>query len=60
MDNGVDNYQFKDWKGPNDAEPGMIKWLHLAGGYGHLKYWSMNWQPCTVMRNTYVGIEKIS
>jgi len=58
MYNGFDNYQFPDWKGPNDAEPGMIKWLHLAGGYGHLKYWTMQWQPCPVMRNTYVGIEK--
>lgn len=59
MYNGFDNYQFTDWKGPNDAEPGMIKWLHLAGGYGHLKYWNMQWQPCPVMRNTYAGIEKI-
>ncbi len=59
MYNGFDNYQFTDWKGPNDAEPGMIKWLHLAGGYGHLKYWTMQWQPCPVMRNTYAGIEKI-
>ncbi len=60
MYNGFDNYQFTDWKGPNDAEPGMIKWLHLAGGYGHLKYWPMNWQPCPVMRNTYAGIEKVT
>ncbi len=60
MYNGFDNYQFKDWKGPNDAEPGMVKWLHMAGGYGHLKYYSMNWQPCAIMRNTHVGIEKIS
>jgi DMSO reductase family type II enzyme molybdopterin subunit len=59
MYNGFDNYQFTNWKGPNDAEPGMIKWLHLAGGYGHLKYWSMQWQPCPVMRNTYAGIEKV-
>ena len=42
----------------NDAEPGMFKWLHLAGGYGHLKYWGTEWQPCPVMRNTRVSIEK--
>ena len=60
MYNGFDPYQFTDWKSPNDAEPGMIKWLHLAGGYGHLKYWSMQWQPCPVMRNTHVGVEKVS
>ena len=58
MYNGFDNYQFPDWAGPNDAEPGMIKWLHLAGGYGHLKYWVTEWQPCTTMRNTRVSIEK--
>lgn len=60
MYNGFDPYQFTGWKSPNDAEPGMIKWLHLAGGYGHLKYWGMQWQPCPVMRNTYVGIEKVA
>lgn len=59
MYNGFDNYQFPDWAGPNDAEPGMIKWLHLAGGYGHFKYWATEWQPCPVMRNTRVGIEKV-
>ncbi|MCC7077403.1 MAG: molybdopterin-dependent oxidoreductase [Acidimicrobiia bacterium] len=58
MYNGFDNYQFPDWAGPNDAEPGMIKWLHLAGGYGHLSYWATQWQPCTTMRNTRVSIEK--
>lgn len=59
MYNGFDNYQFANWEGPNDAEPGMIKWLHLAGGYGHLRYWSMEWQPCPTMRNTRVAIEKV-
>ena len=59
MYNGFDNYQFANWEGPNDAEPGMIKWLHLAGGYGHLKYWAMQWQPCPVMRNTRVQVEKV-
>ena len=34
MYNGFDTFQFPNWAGPNDAEPGMIKWLHLAGGYG--------------------------
>lgn len=57
MYNGFDNYQFPDWAGPNDAEPGMVKWLHMAGGYGHLKYWPTCWQPCPTMRNTHVSIE---
>ena len=60
MYNGFEPYQFTDWAGPNDAEPGMIKWLHLAGGYGHLRYWGTQWQPCPVMRNTYVDIEKVN
>ncbi len=57
MYNGFDNYQFPGWAGPNDAEPGMFKWLHLAGGYGHLRYWGNEWQPCPVMRNTRVSVE---
>ncbi len=60
MYNGFDTYQFPKWASPNDAEPGMFKWLHLAGGYGHLKYWGTEWQPCPVMRNTRVAIEKVS
>ncbi len=59
MYNGFEPYQFPDWKGPNDAEPGMIKWLHLAGGYGHLQYWITEWQPSAVMRGTRVGIERV-
>ena len=59
MYNGFEPYQFPNWEGPNDAEPGMIKWLHLAGGYGHLQYWITEWQPSAVMRGTRVGIEKL-
>jgi DMSO reductase family type II enzyme molybdopterin subunit len=58
MYNGFEPYQFPNWAGPNDLEPGMIKWLHLAGGYGHLKFWVTQWQPSPVMRGTRVGIEK--
>ncbi|MBA4180215.1 MAG: ethylbenzene dehydrogenase [Anaerolinea sp.] len=59
MYNGWDPYQFPNWAGPNDIEPGMIKWLHLAGGYGHLRYWVTEWQPSPVMRSTRVGIEAV-
>ncbi len=59
MYNGWDPYQFPNWAGPNDIEPGMIKWLHLAGGYGHLRYWVTEWQPSPVMRSTRVGIAKM-
>jgi hypothetical protein len=36
---------FRGWRGPMDLEPGLVKWLHLAGGYGHLRYWFLEWQP---------------
>jgi dimethylsulfide dehydrogenase subunit alpha/complex iron-sulfur molybdoenzyme family reductase subunit alpha len=51
-------YQFRDWKPSNVAIPGMIKWLHLAGGYGHLSFWRNNWQPQQVDRAIAVEIEK--
>ncbi len=57
--NGWDPYQFEGWKGPMDVEPGMIKWLHLAGGYGHLRYWPIQWQPCPVDRAVRVEVEKV-
>ncbi len=59
MYNGFEPYQFPKWAGPNDIEPGMIKWLHLAGGYGHLKFWVTEWQPSPVMRATRCNIEKV-
>jgi DMSO reductase family type II enzyme molybdopterin subunit len=55
--NGWEGYQFPGWSDPANIEPGMIKWLHLAGGYGHLKYWMMEWQPCPVDRATRVEVE---
>jgi hypothetical protein len=36
----------------------MIKWLHLAGGYGHLKFWRNNWQPQQADRAIAVDVEK--
>jgi anaerobic selenocysteine-containing dehydrogenase len=57
--NGWDPYQFRGWKGPMDTEPGMVKWLHLAGGYGHLNYWPIQWQPTFFDRAVRVEYEKI-
>jgi len=57
--NGWDPYQFREWRGPMDIEPGMVKWLHLAGGYGHLRYWPIQWQPTPVDRAVRVDVEKI-
>ena len=57
--NGWDPYQFRDWHGPMDVEPGMVKWLHFAGGYGHLRYWPIQWQPTPVDRAVRVDVQKL-
>ena len=51
-------YQYRNGKPYDSAIPGMIKWLHLAGGYGHLKYWRNNWQPQQADRAIAVEVEK--
>jgi DMSO reductase family type II enzyme molybdopterin subunit len=51
-------YQYKNWKPYDTAIPGMIKWLHLAGGYGHLRFWRNNWQPQQADRAISVEVEK--
>jgi anaerobic selenocysteine-containing dehydrogenase len=56
--NGWEPYMFRGWKGPMDLEPGMVKWLHLAGGYGHLRYWPLQWQPTPVDRGIRVDFER--
>jgi DMSO reductase family type II enzyme molybdopterin subunit len=58
--NGWDPYQFRGWRGPMDIEPGMVKWLHMAGGYGHLRYWPIQWQPTPVDRAIRVDVEKLA
>jgi nitrate reductase alpha subunit len=57
--NGWDPHQFREWRGPMDVEPGMVKWLHLAGGYGHLRYWTFQWQPTPYDRGIRVDVAKI-
>jgi DMSO reductase family type II enzyme molybdopterin subunit len=56
--NGWEPYMFRGWRGPMDLEPGLVKWLHLAGGYGHLRYWPLEWQPTPVDRAVRVNIER--
>jgi DMSO reductase family type II enzyme molybdopterin subunit len=57
--NGWEPYMFRNWRGPMDIEPGLVKWLHLAGGYGHLRYWALQWQPTPVDRAVRINIEKM-
>ncbi|MGB6895592.1 MAG: molybdopterin-dependent oxidoreductase [Dehalococcoidia bacterium] len=57
--NGFEPYMFRTWKSPADVEPGMVKWLHLAGGYGHFRYWPIQWQPVPIDRAIRVDVAKL-
>lgn len=52
-----DPYQFPGRRSYDAIIPGLIKPLHLAGGYGHLNYYMWNWQPQQVDRHVNVDIE---
>ncbi len=52
-------YQYRGWKPYDNVVPGMIKWLHLAGGYGHLNYFRWNWVQQQVDRAVPVEVEKV-
>jgi DMSO reductase family type II enzyme molybdopterin subunit len=56
MYNGYEPYQFAGWQDFSNIEPGMVKWLHLAGGYGHLRYRALHWQPVPIDRAVRVDI----
>ena len=58
MYNGFEPYQFSGWRDTSNVEPGMVKWLHFAGGYGHLRYRAIHWQPVPIDRGVRVDIEK--
>ncbi len=54
--NGWEPYQFQGWQDISNVEPGMVKWLHLAGGYGHLRYRALHWQPVPIDRAVRVDV----
>lgn len=55
--NGFEGFHFPGGSGPNEVEPGVVKWLGLAGGYGHLRYAPTEWQPIPADRCVSVSIE---
>lgn len=57
--NGWEPFMHKGWKGGNDIEPGMVKWLHFAT-YGHMRFWPTQWQPVPFDRGVYVDAEKVA
>ena len=56
--NGYEPFQFDRWRGAENIEPGMVKWLHLAGGYGHLQYRGLHWQPIPIDRAIHVDVRR--
>ncbi|NNN22383.1 MAG: molybdopterin-dependent oxidoreductase [Acidimicrobiales bacterium] len=57
--NGFEPHMFEGWNGSNEVEPGMVKWLHLVGKYGHLRYLPFGWQPVPSDRAVSVGIMSV-
>ncbi|MBE7519019.1 MAG: molybdopterin-dependent oxidoreductase [Thermoflexaceae bacterium] len=56
--NGWAPFQYKNWDGENEIEPGMVKWNGWAGGYGQLRYYQQHWQPIPSSRWTRCDFEK--
>jgi DMSO reductase family type II enzyme molybdopterin subunit len=57
--NGFEPYMHREWYSQADVEPGMVKWLGLAGGYGHLQYRPLHWQPIPADRAVHVDVKRI-
>jgi DMSO reductase family type II enzyme molybdopterin subunit len=55
--NGFEGFHFPGGRGSNEVEPGMVKWLHLVGDYGHLSYTPTEWQPVPFDRCINVDCE---
>ncbi|UCE84826.1 MAG: molybdopterin-dependent oxidoreductase [Deltaproteobacteria bacterium] len=56
--NGFEPYMHEQWYSQSDLEPGHVKWLGLAGGYGHLQYRPLAWQPIPADRAIRVDVAK--
>ena len=57
--NGFEGFLFPGGRGSNEVEPGMVKWLHLVGDYGHLRYTPTEWQPVPFDRCINVDCEPL-
>jgi anaerobic selenocysteine-containing dehydrogenase len=55
--NGFEGFLFPGGNGSNEVEVGMVKWLHLAGDYGHLSHSPIEWQPVPFDRCINVDCE---
>jgi DMSO reductase family type II enzyme molybdopterin subunit len=57
--NGFEPFMHKHWYGQADVEPGHVKHLGFAAGYGHLQYRPTSWQPIPADRAVRVDVEKV-
>ncbi len=57
--NGFEPYMHENWYGQADLEPGHVKHLGFAAGYGHLTYRPLSWQPIPADRAVRVDVEKV-
>jgi nitrate reductase alpha subunit len=57
--NGFEPYMHRGWNSQADVEPGIVKWLGLAAGYGHLQYRPLAWQPIPTDRAVRVDVERV-
>ncbi len=57
--NGFEPYMHEKWYSQADIEPGHVKWLGFAGGYGHLEYRPFSWQPIPADRAVRVDLQKV-
>jgi nitrate reductase alpha subunit len=57
--NGWAGFQYTDWSGENEAEPGVVKWIGFASGYGHINHMPNEWQPVPASRWTRCDFEKV-
>ena len=51
-------FMHKGWKSYDASLPGLVKWLELAGGYGHLNYYRWNWCLQPIDRAVAVEVRK--
>ncbi|MGB6836610.1 MAG: molybdopterin-dependent oxidoreductase [Dehalococcoidia bacterium] len=58
--NGFEPYMHRDWYSQADIEPGIVKWLGMAAGYGHLQYRPLAWQPIPTDRGVAVDVERLT
>ncbi|HUI25055.1 MAG TPA: molybdopterin dinucleotide binding domain-containing protein, partial [Candidatus Kryptonia bacterium] len=58
--NGFEPFMHKQWYGQADIEPGHVKHLGFAAGYGHLTYRPTAWQPIPADRGVRVDVVKVA